>query len=126
MSTDATEPAQPGPLLGVKLTNQLGPLPEPAERERVYGGHGNEVVHEYYTASQMREYARQHVYLCDEKLLAEVAKSERRAEPLRRLGARLASLLDEDQWAECEALLLEAGARPNVAIEPRKLRQPKE
>lgn len=31
-------------------------------------------------------------------------------EPLMRLGARLAELLDEDQWAECEALLLAVGA----------------
>lgn len=30
---------------------------------------------------------------------------------LQKLGARLAALLDEDQWAECEALLIEAGAR---------------
>lgn len=29
---------------------------------------------------------------------------------LQKLGSRLADLLDEDQWAECEALLLEAGA----------------
>lgn len=27
--------------------------------------------------------------------------------PLRKLGARLTELLDEDQWAECERLLLE-------------------
>lgn len=27
--------------------------------------------------------------------------------PLRKLGVRLAELLDEDQWAECERLLLE-------------------
>ena len=31
-----------------------------------------------------------------------------------RLGARLAELLDEDQFAECEALLLAAGVTPNV------------
>ena len=35
--------------------------------------------------------------------------------PLQRLGARLAELLDEDQWAECEALLLAAGVPPNDA-----------
>ena len=28
--------------------------------------------------------------------------------PLRRLGIRLSELLDEDQWQECEQLLLEA------------------
>ena len=33
----------------------LGPLPEPAHRERVYAGHGNEEVYEWYTAQQMRE-----------------------------------------------------------------------
>jgi len=54
-----------------------------------------------FTAEQVRE--------------AVAAERERRAEPLRRLGARLASLLDEDQWAECEALLLQAGVGPNVA-----------
>lgn len=31
---------------------------------------------------------------------------------LQRLGARLAELLDEDQWAECEWLLQEAGVTP--------------
>ena len=30
-----------------------------------------------------------------------------------KLGARLSELLDEDQWAECEALLLSAGVTPN-------------
>ena len=35
-----------------------------------------------------------------------------RTHPLQRLGARLTELLDEDQWAECEALLLEAGIVP--------------
>lgn len=29
------------------------------------------------------------------------------------LGARLAELLDEDQWAECEALLISAGVTHN-------------
>lgn len=31
-----------------------------------------------------------------------------------KLGARLTELLDEDQWAECEALLLAAGVTPNA------------
>jgi hypothetical protein len=31
-----------------------------------------------------------------------------------KLGARLADLLDEDQWAECESLLLAAGVTPNA------------
>ena len=39
----------------VRLSDGLGPLPEPAHRERVYAGHGNEDVHEWYTAQQMRE-----------------------------------------------------------------------
>lgn len=34
------------------------------------------------------------------------------AHPLQRLGARLSELLDEDQWAECERLLMEAGIVP--------------
>ena len=33
-------------------------------------------------------------------------------QPLQKLGARLAELLDEDQFAECEALLLAAGVKP--------------
>ena len=33
-------------------------------------------------------------------------------DPLQKLGARLARLLDEDQFAECEALLLAAGVKP--------------
>lgn len=33
--------------------------------------------------------------------------------PLQLLGKRLAELLDEDQFAECEALLLEAGVVPS-------------
>jgi hypothetical protein len=34
--------------------------------------------------------------------------------PLRRLGERLAELLDEDQWAECEAMLLEGWERDRI------------
>lgn len=37
--------------------------------------------------------------------------------PFQKLGARLAYLLDEDQWAECEALLLAAGVTPNAEIQ---------
>ena len=36
--------------------------------------------------------------------------------PLQKLGARLAELLDEDQFAECEALLLAAGVKPYNAM----------
>lgn len=35
---------------------------------------------------------------------------EQPIEALQKLGARLAALLDEDQWVECEALLIQAGA----------------
>ncbi len=48
--------------------------------------------------------------------LRQLAKPETRrieAEQLQKLGARLAELLDEDKWAECEALLLAAGVTPN-------------
>ena len=48
MSDDAT-------LGNVPLSAVLGPLPEPAHRERVYAGHGNEKVYVLYTAQQMRE-----------------------------------------------------------------------
>ena len=45
-----------------------------------------------------------------------------RTHPLQRLGARLTELLDEDQWAECEALLLEAGIVPaNAELRGRPL-----
>jgi hypothetical protein len=37
---------------------------------------------------------------------------QERQHPLQRLCARLAELLDEDQWHECEALLLSAGVVP--------------
>ena len=33
-----------------------------------------------------------------------------------KLGARLAELLDEGQFAECEALLLAAGVTPNAEV----------
>lgn len=45
--------------------------------------------------------------------LRQLAKPETRrvvAESMQKLGERLAELLDEDQWAECEGLLLAAGA----------------
>ena len=34
--------------------------------------------------------------------------------PLQKLGARLGELLDEDQWAECERLLLEGWAHDEI------------
>lgn len=40
----------------------LSHLPSPDHSERIYGGHGNEIVHSYYTDHQMREYARQEVH----------------------------------------------------------------
>jgi hypothetical protein len=40
-----------------------------------------------------------------------------RQQQFQKLGARLADLLDEDQWAECEALLLSAGVTPNAGGE---------
>ncbi len=38
----------------------------------------------------------------------EQAIIDRASEPLSRLGARLTELLDENQWAECERMLIEA------------------
>lgn len=46
-------------------------------------------------------------------LMRLLSQAEGDNKPLQKLGARLAELLDEDQWAECEALLLEAGVTPN-------------
>ena len=40
---------------------------------------------------------------------------------LQKLGVRLSELLDEDQWAECEALLLAAGVTPNAELRGRPL-----
>jgi hypothetical protein len=40
---------------------KLPPLPKPNWNERVYGGHGNEIIHCWFTDHQMREYARQAV-----------------------------------------------------------------
>ena len=36
---------------------------------------------------------------------------------LRKLGARLAELLDEDQWAECERRLFDVADEANAALE---------
>jgi len=54
------------------------------------------------------------------------AQEARRVEMLRKLGARLAGLLDEDQFAECEALLLAAGVLPEPTFEnvKRRMRWP--
>ena len=41
---------------------------------------------------------------------AELAAFPPMGHPLQKLGARLGELLDEDQWAECERLLLEGWA----------------
>ena len=39
-----------------------------------------------------------------------------RIELLQKLGKRLAELLDEDQFAECEKLLIDAGVVPNAEV----------
>lgn len=36
--------------------------------------------------------------------------------PLQKLARRLTELLDEDQWAECEALLIAAGLTHNAEV----------
>ena len=67
MTDDAT-PAK------VRLTDGLGPLPEPAHRERVYGGHGNEDVVEWYTAAQMREREAAVIAACAARCEAQAAR----------------------------------------------------
>lgn len=57
---------------------KLPPLPKPNWNERVYGGHGNEIIHCWFTDHQMREYARQAV--CE----SEDAWQSRRTHPPRR------------------------------------------
>jgi hypothetical protein len=59
-----------------------------------------------YSGMQMLAYGR--VCADAQKLFDEKAGRE-----LKKLGKRLSELLDEDQWAECEALLLSAGVTPN-------------
>ena len=49
-----------------------------------------------------------HVSLASQQ--AQPEPVEQPIEALQKLGARLAALLDEDQWVECEALLIQAGA----------------
>lgn len=43
--------------------------------------------------------------------------------PLHKLGARLTELLDEDQWAACERLLLEGWAHDAIAREAAVIRK---
>ena len=71
-SERAIAPAAPA----VQPASVLPPLPSPVDQERVYGGHGNEVVHLYFSETQMREYARQSVYLTDEALRLRVRELE--------------------------------------------------
>lgn len=61
----ATAQADTQPALAHNIVS-LSPLPNPAHHERVYGGHGNEIVHSYYTEHQMREYARQEVFRAED------------------------------------------------------------
>lgn len=63
--TAPTAQADTQPALAHNIVS-LSPLPNPAHHERVYGGHGNEIVHSYYTEHQMREYARQEVFRAED------------------------------------------------------------
>lgn len=72
------------------------------------------VAVEFHGAQQLRARIAAEVLPAIESAVA--AERERCARPLRRLGSRLAELLDEDQWSECEALLLDAGVTPNTEL----------
>lgn len=76
-AAEMAQPAAPEPLTGpLPGACLLPPLPQPVDQERVYGGHGNEIVHQYFSAGQMREYARQSIYLTDEALALRVKELE--------------------------------------------------
>jgi len=77
---------------------KLPPLPEPNWNERVYGGHGNEITHRWFTDHQMREYARQAV--CE----SEDAWQSRATAPHRREWRSLS----EGEVASCWAKGFEA------------------
>lgn len=51
----------------------LPPLPQPSSRERVYVGHGNEEVAEYFSGHLMLDYARQAVFEAEEAWQARAA-----------------------------------------------------
>jgi hypothetical protein len=53
----------------------LSPLPGADHHERVYGGHGQEIVYSYYSEHQMREYARQQVYRAEQAWQARASLS---------------------------------------------------
>lgn len=52
----------------------------------------------------------QYLFALEDDKQAQPEPVEQPIEALQKLGARLAALLDEDQWVECEALLIQAGA----------------
>lgn len=110
MTNDAT----PG---NVPLSDQLGPLPEPLAvvrdtNEEPDGGgwivdcdcegplsYSLSAHEALYTGGQMREYARQHVYLCDEKLRAEIEAGEAALDVAAAEVARLRGIVDAARQA---------------------------
>lgn len=104
MNTKADPQAQPQAVLS---SAELGPPLEDSLKRAYYYTESGE-----WRGPEASEWDRWHAVAKVAAAQFE-AERERCTHPLRRLGARLAALLDEDQWAECEALLLEAGVQPN-------------
>lgn len=81
---------------------QLPERPEPEDCESL--------SFDAYSGMQMLAYGR----ACAD---AQKMFDENAVPKLKKLGKRLSELLDEDQWAECESLLLAAGVTPNAGHE---------
>lgn len=79
------------------LDVQLPERPEPEDCESL--------SFDAYSGMQMLAYGR----ACAD---AQKIADENSVMALRKLGKRLSELLDEDQWAECEAMLFSAGVTP--------------
>ncbi|MFC3336934.1 hypothetical protein [Paracandidimonas soli] len=77
---------------GRPLTDWIDGAPAPNERSAWYGGH----IELAYTAPALPS---------EQLIQAAIGSSP---EPLRHLGAWLATVLDEHQWAKAERMLLEA------------------
>ena len=73
-------------------------------REKVLHSLSNELLHQI----DINDFMDSHGH----DLMRILSQAEGDNRPLQKLGARLAELLDEDQWAECEAMLLSASVTP--------------
>ncbi len=87
-------------------------------REKVLHSLSNELLHQIDINDFMDSHGHDlKMFKAVHDLMRILSQAEGDNRPLQKLGARLAELLDEDQWAECEALLLAAGVTPNAGHE---------